>query len=92
MCPKPQLSDELIIVLKPVSCDVCGKRFADESILGTHLVIHNSNTGPLEYSKKNPKTMSVKELKDELRKQNLSVLGKKDILIKRLESRLAGGC
>ena len=36
--------------------------------------------------------MSVKELKDKLRKQNLSVLGKKDILIKRLESRLAGGC
>ena len=73
-------------------CDVCGKRFADESILGTYLVIHNSNTGPLECSKKNSKTMSVKELKDELRKQNLSVLGKKDILIKRLESRLAGGC
>ena len=87
-----RLSDEMIIALKPVSCDVCGERFADESILGTHLVIHESYTGSLECSRKNPKKMSVKELKGELRKQNLSVLGKKDILVKRLESRLAGGC
>ena len=76
-----KLSDELIIVLKPVFCDVRGERFADKSILGTHLVIHKSYTGSLECCRKNPKTMSVKELKDELRKQNLSVLGEKDMLV-----------
>lgn len=86
-----ELSDELINVLKPVTCEVCGEHFADNSILETHLVIHRSNTDPIECSRKNPKGMSVAELKSELRKLNLNVSGRKDILVKRLESRLTGG-
>lgn len=91
-CAKnPKLSEELIIIQKPVSCEVCGEHFVDESILGIHLVIHNNDAGALEYCRENPKKMSVKELKDELRKLNLSVVGKKDVLVKRLGGRLAGG-
>jgi len=39
-------------------------------------------------SVKNPKEMSVSELKTELKKRNLSTGGRKDILVKRLESNL----
>lgn len=39
-------------------------------------------------SVKNPKEMSVSELKTELKKRNLSTGGRKDILVKRLESSL----
>lgn len=36
--------------------------------------------------------MTVAELKTELRKLNVSSVGTKDILIKRLEMKIAGGC
>lgn len=43
-------------------------------------------------SNKNPKDMTVAELKSELRKLKVSTVGTKEILIKRLEIKIAGGC
>ena len=85
-----ELSEELIIVLKPVSCEVCGEHFADHCRLTTHLLIHSSNTNPNECSRKNPKDMSVAEIKSELTKLNMPISGRKDILVRRLEGRLTG--
>jgi hypothetical protein len=89
---KQEISPKIEIVLKPWPCAVCGKHFADKDILQTHLAIHNSNTDPTKCSQKNPKEMTVAELKSELRKLNSSSYGTKPTLIKRLESKLAGGC
>jgi len=43
-------------------------------------------------SNRNPKDMTVAELKCELRKLKVSTVGTKEILIKRLEMKIAGGC
>lgn len=67
----------------------CGERFADERILETHVSTHSRVT---VCSNKNPKDMTVAELKSELKKVNVSTVGTKDILIKRLEMKIAGGC
>lgn len=40
----------------------------------------------------NFKNMIVVEFKSELRKLNVSIVGIKDILIKRLEMKIFGGC
>ena len=84
-----KLSEDLSKLLKPLSCTLCGERFADESILEAHISTHNQVT---VCSNKNPKAMTVAELKTELRKLNVSSVGTKDILIKRLEMKIAGGC
>ena len=84
-----KLSEDLTKLLKPLSCTVCGERFADESILEAHVSTHSQVT---VCRNKNPKDMTVAELKSELRKLNVSTVGTKDILIKRLEMKIAGGC
>jgi len=84
-----KLSEDLTKLLKPLSCTVCGERFADESILEAHVSTHSQVT---VCRNKNPKDTTVAELKSELRKLNVSTVGTKDILIKRLEMKIAGGC
>lgn len=84
-----KLSEDLIKLLKPLLCTICGERFADESILEAHVSTHRQITVS---SNKNPKDMTVAELKIELRKLRVSTVGTKDILIKRLEMKIAGGC
>lgn len=83
-----KLSENLINILKPQSCTLCGERFADKSMLEVHVSAH----GQMTITNKNPKNMTVAELKSELRKLNVSTVGTKDILIKRLEMKIAGGC
>lgn len=84
-----KLSENLTNMLKPLLCTRCGERFADESILEAHVLTHSQVT---VCSNKNPKDMNVAELKSELRKLNVSPVGTKYILIKRLEMKIAGGC
>ena len=84
-----KLSENLISLLKPLLCTFCGERFADESILDAHVSSHRQ--APV-CSNKNPRDMTVAELKTELRKLKVSTNGTKDILIKRLEMKIAGGC
>ena len=84
-----ELSEDLTKLLKPLLCTHCNERFADKSILEAHLLSHSQV--PV-CSNKNPKHMTVAELKGELRKLNVSTVGTKDILIKRLEMKIAGGC
>ena len=81
-------SEHLITILKPQSCTLCGERFGDKSMLEAPGSTHRQMT----ISNKNPKNMTVAELKSELRKLNVSTVGTKDILIKRLEMKIAGGC
>jgi len=83
-----ELSPHLIQILKPYVCSEaeCGLRFADCVDLKAHESLHNRGT--TSWSTKNLQQMSVGELKTELKRRNLSTGGKKDILIKRLESSL----
>ncbi|PFX18880.1 hypothetical protein AWC38_SpisGene16729 [Stylophora pistillata] len=83
-----KLSENLINILKPQSCTLCGERFADKSMLEVHVSAH----GQMTITNKSPKNMTVAELKSELRKLNVSTVGTKDILIKRLDMKIAGGC
>ena len=83
-----KLSEHLITILKPQPCTLYGERFADESMLEAHVSTHRQIT----ISNKNPKNMTLAELKSELWQLNVSIVGTKDILIKRLEMKIAGGC
>ena len=74
---------------KPWVCTYCGEHVADESILETHVSTHIRVT---VCSNKNPKDMTEAELKRELKNLNVSTVGTKDILIKRLEMKITGGC
>ena len=92
-CAKARkISREIEIILNSCPCEVCGKHFADNSILHTHLAAHSSDVDLTTCNQKNPKQTSVAELKNELRKLNMSINGNKPILIQRLESKLASGC
>ena len=70
-------------------CTICGEHFSDESILEAHVSTHGQVTVS---SNKNPKDMTVAKLKSELWKLKVSTVGTKEILIKRLEMKIAGGC
>ena len=87
------MTDKVSKILKPVECIQCSTRFADHSSLETHVnTIHNASNGTVSYklSKKlNPKCMKVNELKEALKKTNLSTRGAKDILVHCLEGAVA---
>jgi hypothetical protein len=82
-----KLSANLEEIFKPYICSKCGQRFGDQVDLQSHNMLHEDGAVAL-WSGKNPKEMSVSELKTELKKRNIGTSGKKDILIKRLESSL----
>lgn len=84
-----ELVAEALEILKPIVCSICKERFADNHILNEHIKVHSGNT--MENSRDlHPKSMKVVELKAELQKRGLSVTGNRDVLMKRLEGRLAG--
>jgi hypothetical protein len=82
-----KLSPQLVEIFKPYVCTECCERFGDQVDLHSHDLLHQDGSAFL-WSGKNPKEMSVPELNVELKKRNLGTGGKKDILIKRLESSL----
>ena len=82
-----ELSTHLVEIFKPYVCSECGLRFVDQVDLQSHNTLHQDGAVAL-WSGKNPKEMSVSDLKAELKKRNLGTSGKKEILIKRLESSL----
>ena len=80
-----KLTSGIDSILKPVECDLCKIRFADKSSLGSHSAEAHSKL-PLTNGKSlNPLSMSVFELKRELKLRNQSISGNKDILKRRLE-------
>jgi len=85
---KHELVPELVEIFKPYVCHKCGQRFGDQVDLQSHGLLHRDDTAAVLWSKKNPKEMSVAELKLELKARNISTGGQKAILIKRLESSL----
>jgi hypothetical protein len=82
---------EEIAILKPkVVCTECSKRFADNQSLQTHTISHTKSSQlSSPQSHITPKSMSVDNLKKELRVRGLSSSGRKDVLIRRLEGVLA---
>lgn len=83
-----ELSTHLVEIFKPYVCSECGHRFGDQVDLQSHNTLHQDGAVALWSGIKNPKEMSVSDLKAELKKRNLGTSGKKEILIKRLESSL----
>lgn len=82
-----KLSACLVEIFKPCICPECGERFGDYVDLQSHNLLHQDGNVAF-WSGKNPKEMSVADLKAELKKRNLGTSGRKDILIKRFESSL----
>ena len=83
------MSSEATAILKPVVCDVCKARFADNYCLDQHKAVHVAATpraGELI-----PRSMTIEELKNHLRARGLSVSGRKDVLVRRLEGRISAG-
>ena len=80
-----KLSSQLVEIFKPYVCFnlECGQRVPDNLGLQLHDLLHNGREA-VSWSAKNPNKMTVVELKVELRKRNLSIGGKKNILIRRL--------
>jgi hypothetical protein len=95
-----KLSEQVIVLLKPISCNECNQRFADVTNLKAHtdhthrlgpIVVQDpiENTGPSHsLTETRLKSMSVAELKAALKKENLSTSGNKAVLVRRLESAL----
>ncbi|KAK3731994.1 hypothetical protein QZH41_005494 [Actinostola sp. cb2023] len=67
---KQELPPQLVEIFKPYVCTECGQRFGDQVDLQSHDLLHQDETAVL-WSGKNPKEMSVAELKSELKKRNL---------------------
>ena len=95
-----KLSEQVIVLLKPITCNECNQRFADVTNLKAHtdhthrlgpIVVQDpiENTGPSHsLTETRLKSMSVAELKAALKKENLSTSGNKAVLVRRLESAL----
>jgi uncharacterized protein len=71
----------------PQAGEVYGANFPKfpGGIIESHVLLHQDGATD-SWDGKNPKEMSVAELKAELTRRNLSTGGKTDILVKRLES------
>ena len=77
---KGNIPEFIQILNKPICCDICGVRFADQGMADKHtcgvsrIIV--------------PKNMTTKELKDELARYKLSTVGSKSVLAKRLEDHI----
>ena len=83
-----KLTTHVIQIFKLYLCSKCGLRFADQVDLQSHNKSHHGQVMASLWSGKNPREMSVSELQAELKNRSLGKSGKKEILIKRLESSL----
>ena len=74
-------------ILKPIECCECGKRFADVASRDRHN--ENFHTGPvMDANNIIPSEMTVKQLKEELKRLGKSTSGNRDLLVRRLEGLL----
>ena len=83
---KKCLTEEIFCLMMPVKCNECNERFADVVSCTEHKtnIHHNSNSLiPIV-----PRTLTVLQLKEELRSRKKSVGGSKEDLIRRLEGLL----
>lgn len=85
---KQELVKMALESLKPVVCPLCSERFADKQSCDTHYkVIHTKGIQSSQHF--HAKELSVAELKQELRKRELSTTANKSVLSRRLEGCLA---
>lgn len=84
-----KLSPEVEAVVLPVVCSTCHMRFPDKSYHDDHVKYAHSTTVPV-LSDINVQSLTVLELKQELKRRGLTTSGTKEILRKRLEGRMAG--
>ena len=82
------LSNEILVILKPVACTSCPLRFADRVTLDSHL---KQEHGSKFITNKliNPANLNLNQLREELKSRKLSASGNKEILRRRLEGALA---
>ena len=82
------LSDNLTKIVHPIECTGCNARFADMLMLAFHSKAHcgTAAAGTVDYRHVIPRNMKISELKEELKRRNLSTNGTKLVLIERLES------
>ena len=73
-------SDSVVKSLKPIRCNICNERFADELMLGRHLIECHSDSSLLTNKAILPSKMTTTELKNELKKRNKSTTGNKELL------------
>lgn len=81
------LTQELVLILKPIQCSSCSERFSDINMCNQHQTTHHQKQTA---TNKNlvPRSMSVGQLKEELKLRKKAVTGKKEDLIRRLEGTL----
>lgn len=83
------LSDQLVLVLKPIQCESCSLRFSDQSACNRHVKnVHHTNEPKNNCNKLIPAIMNVNQLKEALRAYNKSTTGNKKELQRRLEGAL----
>ena len=84
------LSDDILAILKPVTCTQCSTRLADLECLRVHqLSCLNSGGQSVDTRQIVVKNLSAKAIKAYLVQFGQPVTGKKDVLAKRLESFLS---
>ena len=83
-----KLSNDILAILKPITCTSCPLRFADRVTLESHLKQeHESKFVPNRFI--NPANLNLNQLREELKSRKLSTTGNKEILRRRLEGALA---
>lgn len=90
---KEALTQDILEVLKPVCCSTCAERFPDHVSCASHVKsVHVLKTSTTDMDLHvNSKNLSIKQLREELKKRGLNTGGNKDHLSRRLECYLASG-
>ncbi|XP_057304024.1 uncharacterized protein LOC130641267 [Hydractinia symbiolongicarpus] len=81
------LTQELVLILKPIQCSSCSERFSDINMCNQHQTTHHQKQTATNKILV-PRSMSVGQLKEELKLRKKAVTGKKEDLIRRLEGTL----
>lgn len=84
-----KLVPDVAFILLPVVCLECGNRFPDKLYHNDHMKSAHQRHGNSSSLILNARTLTVSQLKDELRQRGLSTSGTKDILRRRLEGCMA---
>ena len=88
-----ELDKEILAILKPLQCATCQSRFPDSLTLQSHVKshhgLHNRVTRVGRTSMIHPPSMTVNELKEELKARGASLSRDKTTLIRRLEGLLS---